>query len=98
MASMARCRTPQKGSALRERADGACRALAPSPCPLPRWGRGIQPRLLAVGAAAHWVGLPADEACAREHAGVDGGAGPLALEDGGDLAAQATARLGGHAR
>src|SRR5207253_6639278 len=72
-------------------------------CPLPRGGRGMQGwvvilKLLAVGAAAHRVGLPADQARAREHAGVDGGARPLALEDGGDLAAEAAARLRGHAR
>src|SRR5439155_21639911 len=71
--------------------------------PLPRWGRGMQGwvvilKLLAVGAAAHRVGLPADQARAREHAGVDGGARPLTLEDGGDLAAEAAARLRGHAR
>src|SRR5262252_7903186 len=52
---------------------------------------------LAVGAAAHGIGLPADEAGAREHAGIDGRARPLALKHGGDLAAEATARLRRHA-
>src|SRR5207249_4110242 len=55
-------------------------------------------RALAVRPSSHRVRLPADEARPRKHAGIDGGARPLALEHGGDLAAEAAPRLGGHAR
>src|SRR5713101_8873541 len=81
--------------------DGYSERLPPHPALSPDGGEGcirMCSRLLTVGAAAHWVGLPADEACLRQHAGIDGRARPLALEHGGDLAAEATARLGGHAR
>src|SRR5215470_18214349 len=64
--------------------------------PLPLAGERVRGEL-AIGAAAHGIGLPADEVGARQHAGIDGRARPLALKHGGDLAAEATARLRRHA-